>query len=121
VLVRDFLEGLCNRTSTDVYCRTQDHFTRYLEEAPEVRIFTRRLRAGRTGAIRFRLSKISSLSLRLYRGGRAVYSYGATLGYGRHSVAVRPPRSARAYQVRISATDLAGNTGNFSNRIEIDK
>ena len=121
VLLRDFLDALCRRTQQDVHCRTADHFTAYLTEDPEVRILTRRLTAGRTGSIRFRLSKMSSVSVRLYRGGAQVHSYGATLGFGRHGVTVKPPKRARAYEVRISARDLAGNSADFSGRVEVDK
>ncbi|MEA2126762.1 MAG: hypothetical protein QOI80_3544 [Solirubrobacteraceae bacterium] len=118
-LVTEFLESLCDRTGELVYCDALSNFKRYLREVPGVDVLTRRLRAGHTGTLRFRLSKISRLSLQLSRDGKVVYSYGATLGYGTHGVAVRPPRRAAEYEVRIVATDLAGNTGTYTDVVQV--
>jgi hypothetical protein len=115
----DFLQGLCRRTGTAVYCDARDNFRRYLHEAPTVHVVTRRLRAGHTGLLRFRLSKIAHVGVQLRRGGRLVYSYSATLGYGTRAVSVTPPRKARRYDVRIVATDLAGNTGTDTDTVAI--
>jgi D-glucuronyl C5-epimerase-like protein len=121
VLLRDFLQELCDRTQAAVHCRAAEHFTRYLDEAPVIRVLTHRLRAGRPGALRFRLSKISSVTVNLYRGGENVYSYSATLAFGRHALTIKPPRSAREYEVRIRATDLAGNTGDSTARVTVSR
>jgi D-glucuronyl C5-epimerase-like protein len=121
VLLRDFLQELCDRTQEAVHCRAAEHFTRYLDEAPVIRVLTHRLRAGRPGALRFRLSKISSVTVNLYRGGENVYSYSATLAFGRHALTIKPPRSAREYEVRTTATDLAGNTGDSTARVTVSR
>jgi hypothetical protein len=121
VLLKDFLENICERTQKPVYCDTAANFVRYTQEGPALRVLTRSLRAGRSGSIRFRLSKISRVTVSLTRGGRTVYSYTSTLGYGTRSVSVKPPKGARSYGVRISATDLAGNTGAATATVKIRK
>jgi hypothetical protein len=115
----DFLQGLCRRTDTPVYCDARDSFRAYLTEAPRLHVLTRRLRAGHTGSLRFRLSKISHVTVQLRRGGRLVYSYSATLGYGTRAIRVTPPKRARRYDVRIVATDLAGNTGSVTDTVAV--
>ncbi len=123
VLLRDFLEDLCNRTAERVHCGAEQHFTRYLEEPPAVAVLTRRLVAGRESALTFRVSKISRVGVTLSRGGRQVYAYSASLGFGRHSLTVKPPKKARggAYDVRVSATDLAGNSASRAFTVSITR
>jgi hypothetical protein len=115
----DFLTSLCDRTGQEVYCGAQDNFQRYLKEVPEVKVLTRRLRAGHTGTVRFRLSKISRVTVQLRRGGTLVYTYSATMAYGTRGITVKPPKKARRYDVRIVATDLAGNTGTYTDSVAI--
>jgi hypothetical protein len=121
-LVRDFLGSLCQRTSTDVYCETRDRFTGYLAEEPALEIRPARLRVGRTGRLRFTLSKISRVSVRVVKDGRVVYAGPATLmGRGRREVAWRPPRRSGSYGMQVTATDLAGNVGSASGTIEVTR
>jgi hypothetical protein len=119
----DFLKGLCRRTGTPVYCDAHDNFERYLDEDPRVSVVTRSLRRGHTGTLRFRLSKISHVTVQLRRAGRVVYTYAATLGYGTRGLRINPPRKtkSREYEVRITATDLAGNTGTDSDTVAITR
>ena len=118
-LLTGFLDEICKRTQTPVYCRTFADFTRYLSEPPRVTVFTHTLRRGRTGTIVYRLSKIGSVGIQLSRGGKVVYATSAYLAHGRHGVAVRPPKSARRYDVRIRATDLAGNSATYTAAITV--
>ncbi len=120
-LLTDFLTSLCDRTDEAVYCDTVQHFERYLKESPEVKLLTRRLRGGRTGALRFGLSKISRVNVQMRRAGKLVLSYGAILGYGTRAITVKPPRGAGTYDVRISATDLAGNSTSLADTLQILK
>ncbi len=119
VLVRDFLESLCDRYPRDVYCDAERDFTRYLREAPEVRLRTRRLRAGRTAALRFRLSKISTVWVRVTRGDRVVLSRSAVLSYGRRAQWLRVPRRRGTYDVTFVSTDLAGNRGVLETTVDV--
>ena len=105
-LVRDFLANLCERTEATVYCDGETRFTRYLYEHPRLELGpTRRGRAGRPLPIRFRLSKISRVSIRVTRGGRLVFASRQTLGYGRRAFVFRAPAGGR-YRFRLEAADL---------------
>ncbi len=121
VLVRDFLESLCDRFPEDVYCDAERNFTRYLDEAPEVRLQTRRLRAGRTAALRFRLSKISTVWVRVTRGDTVVLSRSALLSYGRKAQQLTVPRRRGTYDVTFVATDLAGNRGVLETTVDVGR
>ena len=108
-LVRDFLGGLCSRTAHGLYCEATDRFTRYLLEHPRVEVLRAspsRARARRPVRIRFRLSKISRVSVQVSRGGRLVFSRRVVnLGYGVRSFTWVPAAPGR-YRVRIEAADL---------------
>jgi hypothetical protein len=121
-LLRDFLESLCKRTQEAVYCGAEANFTAYLGEPPELAVRTRRLRGGRYGPIRFKLSKISNVTLTIRRGGETVHSGSAgSLGHGQREFVWRVPRKAGAYTVQLAARDLAGNTSTTSADIEVLK
>ncbi len=104
-----FLQSLCDRTTTAVYCDAASRFRRDLRTPPRLSVPAQRLRAGRPGRLRFRVSKLSRVTVQLRRGGRLVLSRTSMLGRGRQSVRVTPPRRTRAYEVTLTATDLAGN------------
>jgi len=109
-LVRDFLTGLCTRTAVPVHCATRDRFDLYLRQPPALAVRTRRLRGGRPGVLRLRLSKIARVTLRVRRGGRDLLVRGPELmGYGDRTVAWAVPRRRGRYEVLVRAVDLAGN------------
>src|SRR3954447_20264575 len=63
-LLRDFLTQLCKRTATLQYCSAEQHFTQYLTTAPVVSVLPRTLIAAKSGKLRFKLSKISRISVK---------------------------------------------------------
>lgn len=121
VLLRDFLKGLCSRTDETVFCRTDERFTTYLKQPPALRVISRRARGGRTGAIRFRLSKVSRVGMTVLRGSTPVFSTSASVGHGTRSYSWRAPRVPGAYTVRLSAVDLSGNRGSATGTLEVLK
>lgn len=118
-LVTDFLDSLCDRTSTEPYCSTRDNFRRYLTEPPAVETVTRRLRGGRRGLVRLRLSKLSTVVMRISRGGRPVFHSTLTMGGGARALAWPVPRRPGDYDVRLTATDMAGNVGSTTDVVEV--
>lgn len=115
-LVHGFLEQLCERTAKRVYCVTAERFARYLGEPPRLADLSRHVRAGHTGPLRFRVSKISQVVLTVRAGGRTLFRRGAQLGRGAHSFSWKPPRTGR-YDLQVSARDLAGNANTTSTRL----
>jgi len=118
-LVIDFLRGLCSRTQAPVYCETRRNFRRYLREAPEVAVVSRRLRGGTTSPLKIELSKISDVGVRVLRGDQVVFSRAAQLGQGRRHLSWSVPRRRGEYQVIVTATDLAGNTSSYEGFVEV--
>jgi hypothetical protein len=110
-LLEGFLANLGKRTKVDVYCTTADHFVAYKSIPPQLTVHSKRLRGGRYGRVRFDLSKISNVTLTITRRGKVVESrpFGA-VGYGRRTFGWQVPRKRGVYDVRLAATDLAGNS-----------
>ena len=88
-LVTGFLGSLCARTDNPAYCGLQTRFTAYLRQPPRLRIaFAGRRRARHTLSVRVRLSKVSSVALRIARGDRVIVARDITLRRGTHTFRV---------------------------------
>ena len=120
-LLTEFLGSLCRRTGDPLYCESETRFAEYVRQPPQLRVLTRRLRAGSTGALRFRLSKRSQVSLRVEHRGRIVAERSlGSLPYGTRYAVLSPPRRRRgAYAVTLAAADLAGNRASVPAEVEI--
>jgi hypothetical protein len=114
-LLRDFLAQLCSRTAEVAYCSAAQHFTAYLKIPPALQVLPSRLRVKHSGRVRFKLSKISRVSVKI--GGGAVRAVG-TLARGTHWVAWKPAHSG-TFPVTVGATDLAGNSASVSGSVEV--
>jgi len=126
-LLRDFLLGLCDRLKTDkergeklfsapsssLYCSTGERFTSYLKEPP--RITVRALPGAKVGAspqVRIGVSKISTVTLTVLRGGTTAATKSVTLPRGNHTVSWGPNASKPGtVALSVRAVDLAGNVG----------
>lgn len=108
-LVTDFLENLCTRTAAAEYCAAAERFKGYEDVAPIVRPLTKRVRAGKAVNLRFVLSKISRVRLQVVAAdGDVIATRSGTAGYGKRFF-TWTPRTAGDFELRASATDLAGN------------
>jgi hypothetical protein len=88
--------------------------------APLVTVEPRTLRGGRPGRVRFTLSKISNVDLRIRRAGKLVESraFGA-VGYGKRTFGWDVPRRAGDYAVQLSVRDLAGNPAAATGTVKV--
>jgi hypothetical protein len=121
-LLRDFLVQLCKRTATEQYCSAEQHFTEYLTTPPEVEVLPRTLRPKKSGKLRFKLSKISRVSVRVAQGSKTIAIINPGVLYrGTKSLAWTAPKKTGDYEVTVSATDLAGNTASASGDVEVSK
>jgi hypothetical protein len=108
-LVTEFLEGLCKRGGAAEYCSAAERFAAYEDVAPVIRPLTTRVRAGKPQNLRFVLSKIARVRLQVVDAdGDVVATRTATAGYGKRFL-TWTPRTAGDFELRASATDLAGN------------
>jgi hypothetical protein len=120
ILLRDFMNGLCNRTAEPVYCVAATHFSTYLTQPPALVLRTTRVRAGSVTPIAFELSKLSSVGMVVARDGRPIYTRApVSLAYGRHTLSWPVPRRAGVYTVRLGAKDLAGNSAVVDGTVEV--
>jgi hypothetical protein len=116
-LVTGFLVNLCKRTDEPVYCDTADIFTAYEDEPPAVTARSSRIRGGRPARLKFKLDKISRVGVTVTtRAGATVFATSAVVGRGNHYYTWSRPAKAGLYTLRVSATDLAGNTAKSSRR-----
>ncbi len=120
-LVTGFLEQLCSMTRAGVYCMTARHFQRYLKTPPALALLTRRLRVHVAGMIWFRLSKISRVGITVTRNGHTVFLTSADFGYGSRAFSVPALTHAGRYQVRLAATDLAGNYARITGSLRVTR
>jgi hypothetical protein len=108
-LVTDFLQGLCDRTKDSVYCTYAQRFTNYLHEHERLTFLGPGVaRARRAVALRFRLSKISCVTLAVGRAGRTVFRSRLFTPRGIHSFSW-VPRSPGTYAVEFTAYDYVNH------------
>jgi hypothetical protein len=102
------------------YCDAGQRFTRYLRQPPRMRLLSERVRAGGPVSIRLRVDKPAFVTLALRRDGRSFEVLRARLASGRSSLRwVTPPRGGGTFEVRLNATDLAGNRGEASGELRV--
>jgi hypothetical protein len=117
-LVTGFLDQMCSRTGSPVYCTTASHFHSYLKIAPTLQLLTSHASAKSRFGVRFRLSKVSRVGIVVQRGQNTVFQTSASFGYGVRSFAI-PPMAGGTYSVRLAATDLAGNFNRINGTLQL--
>ncbi|MBV9048147.1 MAG: hypothetical protein JOY58_07755, partial [Solirubrobacterales bacterium] len=120
-VVTGFLQQLCATTRAPVYCVTAAHFVNYLSTPPALRLLTARLRAGRPGVVRFRLSKISRVGITLLYDGHTTFLTSAPFAYGVGQFRVPAPTRTGTYAIHLTAKDLAGNYTRIVGAIEVSR
>jgi D-glucuronyl C5-epimerase C-terminus len=120
-LLRDFLNQLCKRTGAPEYCSAAAHFTAYLTQPPKAQVLDSNLRAGKTGRLRYKLDKISRVSVKIARDGKIVDTRGlGTVGRGTRWLSWKPAHSG-SYAVTVSASDLSGNPATATGAVEVKR
>jgi hypothetical protein len=105
-VIRDFAQGLCDRTKESIYCDKAARFDKYLHQPSRVAIVgPRTARARKPVRIAIRVDKISCLSIQILRGQTVVYQPTWYFPRGVHSFAWTPPK-AGSYHVHVLARDL---------------
>jgi hypothetical protein len=121
-LLRDFLTSMCDRTRAAVYCDTAARFTDYEREPPALALAAPKVRGGKLGTVRVRLSKMSAVTVQISSGEKVVSTRTlGTIPYGLTRVRWLAPRRKGVYDVRVSARDLNGNTAATAGTVEVLK
>jgi hypothetical protein len=118
-LIEEFLGDMCDRTDRQVYCDAEKRFDRYEREPTRIGIAPLdRLRARRSTTVRFSISKVSSVKVRLFGRRGLALSRDLTLPYGVHQVGWTPPSRGR-FRLRIEAQGPSGPAGVRARTIEV--
>jgi D-glucuronyl C5-epimerase-like protein len=105
-VIRDFAQGLCDRTNESIYCDKAARFDKYLHQPARVSIVgPHAAHARKPVRIAIRVDKISCLSIQILRGQTIVYQPTWYFPRGVHSFAWTPPK-AGSYHVHVLARDL---------------
>jgi len=118
-LVTGFLQELCARTATPVYCLTAQHFAMYLRIAPGLRVLTDRVKLRHATPIRFELSKYSHVGIVVTQGSGTGLSTSANMPYGVDSFSLPGLSRPGRYTIRLAATDLAGNFARIVGALQV--
>ena len=94
------------------YCGAAQRFTHYVTQPPVVKLVSQRARGGKPAVLKLSVTKPSSVTLRLRRGGKTVVVLGGRLGSGQRSLRwPRPPRAGGNFDVVLGARDITGKVG----------
>jgi hypothetical protein len=108
-LTTTFLQNLCKRTTTSLYCDTAARFKAQLKTAPAATPVTAAIRSGKPAKLAFTLDKISRVGVVVAQGTKVVYMTSAVVGRGSRFFTWSRPAVPGTYEFRVVATDLAGN------------
>jgi hypothetical protein len=118
-LVGGFLGNLCRRTGGRTYCSAASRFARYEREPPRIRLARlTRLRAERGTALRFTLSKLSSVRVRVTSPSGVAVARSMNVSRGTYTVPWTPRRRGR-YRVLIAAKGPSGPLGVRSETVNV--
>ena len=118
-LIEEFLADMCEKTERRTYCLARMRFARYEREPTRIGIAPlRRLEARHTATVRFSISKVSTVRLRVYGERGLTMSRDLTLPYGVHTVGWTPPSRGR-FRVKIEAQGPSGPVGVQSRRVRV--
>jgi hypothetical protein len=111
-LVRDFLQNLCDRTGTDVYCHYAKLFTDYQHIRVKLRVqeIKKPFKVKKPAKLIFSVDKVSCTQLAIIKSpgtpkATNVYGSQAVVGRGSHAVTWTPAKRGN-YLVRVVAIDL---------------
>jgi D-glucuronyl C5-epimerase C-terminus len=110
-LLREFLQSMCTRRLGAVYCDYATRYRGYMVDPPEL-TYTgpRQGTEDSPTPLRFRLSKLSAVEVKVLRGAKVVFSRLATFRRGSRAFAWRP-RGPGLFTVRIAAKELRTGLG----------
>ena len=110
-LLREVMQSMCTRHLGEIYCTYAARYRRYQTEPPKVEITGPASTAvGSLTRIRFTLSKLSAVELRISREGRVGVDKVATFSRGNGSFSWRPS-SPGTYAIHLGAKEKRTGKG----------
>jgi len=118
-LIEEFLGNMCQRTQRRTYCSARRRFARYEREPTRIGIAPlRRLKARHATTVRFSLSKVSAVTVRVWSEKGLNLTRSLQLPYGNHTVAWTPPARGR-FRLSIAAQGPSGPLGVETRRLRV--
>jgi hypothetical protein len=119
-VVTDFLENLCSRTKTSVYCQKADRFNAYKRAKPRVSYKgPGSTRKGKRTALKFTLNKVSCVTATIRdSAGNQVYRSQIKFFRGRRSFTWQPPK-AGTFTLELDTLDLRKNKTVITRKIVV--
>jgi hypothetical protein len=110
-LLREFLASMCSRRLGPLYCDYAERYRGYQVDPPEL-VYTGPDTAaqGQSTSLRFQVSKLSAVEVKVYRGRRLVFSRLGTFRRGSGAFAFRPGAPG-TLTVRLGAKELRTGLG----------
>jgi D-glucuronyl C5-epimerase C-terminus len=110
-LLRELLQSMCSRRLGNIYCEYATRYRSYQVDPPELRFTGPDVAAsGEWTTLRFTVSKLSAVEVKVYKNARLAFQRLATFSRGSGSFAWRP-RSPGVYSVRLGAKELRTGLG----------
>jgi hypothetical protein len=110
-LIAGFLSNICDRTHKRSYCSAGKRFKRYEHEPTKIGIAPLgKVRWDRASTIRFSISKISDVKVRIWGTRGMSLSRDIRMSRGSRSLSWRPPGRGR-FKLRITAQGPSGPLG----------
>jgi hypothetical protein len=110
-LLREFLQSMCSRRLGQVYCDYARRYREYQVEPPDLSFSGPDFAAaGEWTNVRFTVSKLSAVEVKIYKDGRLAFQRLATFSRGSGSFSWRP-RSPGLYTVQLGAKELRTGLG----------
>jgi D-glucuronyl C5-epimerase C-terminus len=110
-LLTDFLKNLCDRLKADVYCNTAKRFRGYMRDPAELAYRgPATATKGEDTRIRFNVSKLSAVEIKILRDGELVFNKVLTFRRGNGYFTFRP-RSVGFFEVQLGCKELRTGKG----------
>jgi D-glucuronyl C5-epimerase C-terminus len=110
-LLREFLQSMCSRRIGPLYCDYATRYRGYQVDPPELSFAGPAAAAARElTSIRFTVSKLSAVEVKVYKGTQLAFQRLATFSRGSGSFAWRPS-SPGLYSVQLGAKELRTGLG----------
>jgi hypothetical protein len=110
-LLREFLQSMCTRKLGAEYCTYAKKYAGYQTDPPELILLGPETGIAKQWTrIRFSLSKLSAVELKVFKGDKLTYTTLATFPRGDRSFLWKPA-SAGSYRVEIAAKELRTGLG----------
>jgi hypothetical protein len=110
-LIAGFLGNLCDRTHKRTYCSAGKRFKRYEHEPTRISIAPlRHVRWDRANTVRFSVSKISDVKVRIWGTRGMSLSRDLRVARGSRTLSWRPPGRGR-YRLKVTAQGPSGPLG----------